>query len=137
LSTSSATPRLEATGRPLGALGRGIPAAILRRYDQHDAVRRTGSIAALANDCVCVPLGWPSCGQDCWLGCLVGKRKRFQNCPRQGLRAKGSSMNGRRPRTQLGRLVVHADCDATDLMFVLTRVMGAEQQLAAAHELDS
>jgi hypothetical protein len=45
-------------------------------------------------------------------------------------------MNGRRPRTQFARLVVDADCDAADLLFVLTRVMGAEQQLIAARELN-
>jgi hypothetical protein len=41
-------------------------------------------------------------------------------------------MNGLRPRTQFARLVVHADCDAADLLFVPTRVMGAEQQFTAA-----
>jgi hypothetical protein len=46
-------------------------------------------------------------------------------------------MNGRRARAQCARLVVHADRDAADLLFVLTGVMGAEQQLAAAGELNS
>ena len=45
-------------------------------------------------------------------------------------------MNGRRPRTQFARLVVHADRDAVDLLFVLARVMGAEQQFVSARELD-
>jgi hypothetical protein len=45
-------------------------------------------------------------------------------------------MTGRRPRTQFARLVVHPDRDAADLVFVLTRVVGAEQQFTAAGELD-
>jgi hypothetical protein len=31
---------------------------------------------------------------------------------------------------------VHADRDAADLLFVLARVMGAEQQFVSARELD-
>jgi hypothetical protein len=93
-------------------------------------IAKLSSSRALVDDRVCVRLGWHPCGPDGWLGCLVWKKLRKTARGRR-LRAKCSSMNGRRPRTQFARLVVHADCDAADLLFVLTRVMGAEQQLTA------
>jgi len=43
-------------------------------------------------------------------------------------------MDGRRPRTQSACLVMHANRDAVELLPVLTRVMGAEEQLAPAGE---
>src|SRR3954468_23770332 len=89
----------------------------------------------LVDDCVCVRLGvaplWPRplAGAVWW-----GRSPRAARGG--GLRAGWSSMNGRRPRTQCARLVVHADRDAADLLFVLTRVMGAEHQFAAARQLE-
>src|SRR4051794_8079771 len=47
-----------------------------------------------------------------------------------------SAMDGRRPRTQFACLVLHADRDATDLLPVLARVMGTEEQFTPARELD-
>src|SRR3954447_22020399 len=81
-------------------------------------------------------LAWHPCGHDRWLG-LPGGGRSPKAARGGGLRAGWSSMNGRRPRTQCARLVVHADRDAADLLFVLTRVMGAEQQFTAARQLDA
>src|SRR3954470_23692291 len=69
---------------------------------------------------------------------FVGSRAvPAEGCGDEGSGTDGSAMNGWRLRTQFAGLVVHADCDAADVLLVLARVMGDEPQLAGACGLNS